>query len=696
MNQMDFTMESEQPHYAASRCPYFHQMARPVNHSPNHDGLLNYDSISNRDARYTNGARMSTTQRSAYSSNMSHLSQIPPPWVPDSGWYGYGDQQQQHQSQHIPQHQHPNQLYQHHQSRHHSPHRRPPRSPGAPNSRPHASAGGWNTMSNNYPLPFGYGFGNTRRAPPQSDLEREAAADTASGEVTDGRVSTSAPSANVVQAYNQSTVIYEANNRSPAHSNATNIPSEGPNNSQSRSAYDPTASRGVRIAQAGRLVRNSVATPSEELRAPQHRSTRGATRSFQSPTRRHRASSTGSSEIDTEDDDSDDLAEHYHHEIFLNEEAALATMRGLAAHGKPVASQSAIASLEKVDMNTLTDADRTCIICYNDFNIQNPEGIMEFPLRLPKCKHVFGDKCIKKWFQDSDTCPYCRDKLPSESSRPRLLLARLSEQQAMRSSQLNLAAIAARNSLSDEYDIGVRARELASSYQGDLLAGQQGLVDQRNPPYSPNRSLYSESSDVRRRRGRLGVGRALPPPTRQITAGPSRFAAQQGIFRNVLSNPVQAQPNRTSFTSRYNLQIPIQNGQTSASSSEGMSPPVAVGSSSVNTSNSVTTSPASDHPSESRLHSPWHDSALEFLTRDEHNIASQRPTAINNSITHDSSPPRLLPPSLISPQRQHTALENNLLRPAITSDAPSEGPIWADSFTPTPRIAPFQYPRWSG
>jgi hypothetical protein len=43
--------------------------------------------------------------------------------------------------------------------------------------------------------------------------------------------------------------------------------------------------------------------------------------------------------------------------------------------------------------------------------------VKEAPLRLPKCKHVFGDHCIKKWFEESDSCPYCRDKVPSE---PRL------------------------------------------------------------------------------------------------------------------------------------------------------------------------------------------------------------------------------------------------------------------------------------
>ena len=55
-----------------------------------------------------------------------------------------------------------------------------------------------------------------------------------------------------------------------------------------------------------------------------------------------------------------------------------------------------------------------CVICYNDFGVPNPEGINEAPLRLPKCRHVFGDHCIKKWFEESDSCPYCRDKLQSE------------------------------------------------------------------------------------------------------------------------------------------------------------------------------------------------------------------------------------------------------------------------------------------
>ncbi|KAI0532577.1 hypothetical protein GGR58DRAFT_162501 [Xylaria digitata] len=88
-------------------------------------------------------------------------------------------------------------------------------------------------------------------------------------------------------------------------------------------------------------------------------------------------------------------------------------LRGNAS-GKRVASRKALASLQSVSITDLPESERTCVICYNDFGVANPEGVNEAPLRLPKCKHVFGDHCIKKWFQESDSCPYCRDKVHSE------------------------------------------------------------------------------------------------------------------------------------------------------------------------------------------------------------------------------------------------------------------------------------------
>ncbi|KAI1767397.1 hypothetical protein GGR53DRAFT_126777 [Hypoxylon sp. FL1150] len=88
-------------------------------------------------------------------------------------------------------------------------------------------------------------------------------------------------------------------------------------------------------------------------------------------------------------------------------------MRG-AVSNKRVASKKALTSLETVAISDLAQSEKTCVICYNDYGVETPEGISETPLRLPKCKHVFGDHCIKKWFEESDSCPYCRDKVPSE------------------------------------------------------------------------------------------------------------------------------------------------------------------------------------------------------------------------------------------------------------------------------------------
>lgn len=47
----------------------------------------------------------------------------------------------------------------------------------------------------------------------------------------------------------------------------------------------------------------------------------------------------------------------------------------------------------------------------------NPDGNIEDPVRLPKCKHLFGDHCLKQWLKDSDSCPYCRGKLDSVPRR---------------------------------------------------------------------------------------------------------------------------------------------------------------------------------------------------------------------------------------------------------------------------------------
>ncbi|EPE06480.1 zinc finger protein atl6 [Ophiostoma piceae UAMH 11346] len=128
-----------------------------------------------------------------------------------------------------------------------------------------------------------------------------------------------------------------------------------------------------------------------------------------------------------------------------------------------VASKGAIASLESVDIESLSEDKKMCVICYNDFGVPNPEGVNEAPLRLPKCKHVFGDHCIKKWFNQSDSCPYCRDKLPSQTVSRASTNTRAVEQYVQASEQL---------------------RALHSDYQSELRA----MMTNAGMPFSPSPS----------------------------------------------------------------------------------------------------------------------------------------------------------------------------------------------------------------
>ncbi|KAA8564343.1 hypothetical protein EYC84_011287 [Monilinia fructicola] len=129
---------------------------------------------------------------------------------------------------------------------------------------------------------------------------------------------------------------------------------------------------------------------------------------------------------DTEDDEfgdtDDDLEELLRFTPYLrdSDEGADFALRGRlwsAEAKKRLPTKEFLLSLESLKPDDLSKEERTCIICYNEFGVKNPEGVSEQPLRVPKCKHIFGAICIKKWFKENDTCPYCRDKVPSESSR---------------------------------------------------------------------------------------------------------------------------------------------------------------------------------------------------------------------------------------------------------------------------------------
>jgi hypothetical protein len=76
---------------------------------------------------------------------------------------------------------------------------------------------------------------------------------------------------------------------------------------------------------------------------------------------------------------------------------------------KAAAYKLHIESLESVPIADLPAAERMCPICYNEYGVEGPEGINEAPLRIPRCKHIFGDHCIKKWLCQKHSCPYCRE-----------------------------------------------------------------------------------------------------------------------------------------------------------------------------------------------------------------------------------------------------------------------------------------------
>jgi hypothetical protein len=329
----------------------------------------------------------------------------------------------------------------------------------------------------------------------------------------------------------------------------------------------------------------------------------------------------------------------------IDDERSLAAMRGALAIGKRVPSKEALASLESVDLGELKDSDRckfcstrypnpnssppspalltsalACIICYNEFGISNPEGITENPIRLPKCKHLFGDKCIKKWFEDSDSCPYCRDKLPSELA---IKKHPLYQTYRVTSREFRLAQFGhrARHALS-----GVPSAwtpddpRTESRHAGSLAPAVQRAQDDyeymmtrqvESLGYSPPNRFSGESPERRRQaRGRVGSNRANYMLGRPTSVGSARsinppFNHQNNAYRafglgSTAPPPPSAHthtprrsitpglsrqpsnPGSSNANAQQNTQTPPRNNRPStvlaAPATEEASPPVAVGS----------------------------------------------------------------------------------------------------------------------
>ncbi|KAK1996271.1 hypothetical protein LX36DRAFT_124482 [Colletotrichum falcatum] len=212
---------------------------------------------------------------------------------------------------------------------------------------------------------------------------------------------------------------------------------------------------------------------------------------------------------------------------------------------KYVASSSAIQSLQSVPISDLPESERTCVICYNEFGVETPEGVREAPLRLPKCKHVFGDHCIKKWLEDSDSCPYCRDKVPNE---PRITST---------NPNVNSMLRARSQAILGGYSGFMRERD-ANLLQDDssrLSAAASGHGERRSPPTDSGESRRR----IRPRHGNLR-GPGSPPFSGGSRAG--SFGASSAISHETSRRSQVATAASRAYMSNTNT--PTRTGHGSA------------------------------------------------------------------------------------------------------------------------------------
>ncbi|KAJ4326579.1 hypothetical protein N0V84_003009 [Fusarium piperis] len=248
----------------------------------------------------------------------------------------------------------------------------------------------------------------------------------------------------------------------------------------------------------------------------------GFRRSHHPRQRRPTSTRIMSSEPGREDDDDAPRHVYFEHGMYspggsdssaeANEETVLRhmqLMRG-AVNTKMVASKTTLRSLESVKIEDVPEGDRSCVICYNDYGVETPEGICEAPLRLPKCGHIFGDHCIKKWLEESDSCPYCRDKLHSEPKQHTSASTR-AFMSLMRSQGLHVSSRTTANP--DD----ILARAMAMSYG---MAGRNGSPS-RQPVTAGRRSPPSDAGE-RQRRTRARHDNGHTRELRPLSGGHSR------------------------------------------------------------------------------------------------------------------------------------------------------------------------------
>ena len=73
-----------------------------------------------------------------------------------------------------------------------------------------------------------------------------------------------------------------------------------------------------------------------------------------------------------------------------------------------------------LETSTLSPEDRDCTICQEAFQgpgrVTRSQAGRECAIELP-CGHIFGENCIMRWLEESDTCPQCRRLFILEASK---------------------------------------------------------------------------------------------------------------------------------------------------------------------------------------------------------------------------------------------------------------------------------------
>lgn len=208
-------------------------------------------------------------------------------------------------------------------------------------------------------------------------------------------------------------------------------------------------------------------------------------------------------------------------------------LRQFHIHAQPqVVSAAALKSIENVDLETLEESDQTCIICYTDYNLPNPEDRVERPVRLPKCRHVFGHLCLSRWLADHTTCPHCRDRLPTETIRNRRAYqdayARTLNRERNRRAEL-----LRRSDTSIHNPLSLAARPIDQA----ILEASLRHIRSRHRGYERSSSTHAEIS--RSQSGaefhqpalpRRDISRHMPQSTRNDSALPSDFARSDSSY----------------------------------------------------------------------------------------------------------------------------------------------------------------------